>query len=393
MELSTEIKNFIKIHKQDNLNELLLKKEKFPDIDLSFVAEQIEGRRKAKDKLPEIFHIENFIFPKKESMEQCSSELTARYKASLFKDFTIADITGGLGIDSYYFSETNKRIFHVERNPELQEIANHNFKITNKTNIESFCSDSIDFLKNTEILFDIIYVDPARRDKSKNKVFLFQDCEPNILEMRELLFKNAKKIVIKVSPFLDISKAINELKTVSNIYILSVKNECKELLLEWEKEDTQTAIHCIDIKSITKSKSFDFSLDDEKNSIIEYANEVQKFIYEPNVSISKAGCFRLFGKYYNLRKLHPNSHLYTSNDFIEDFFGKSFSVEKIFSLNKQDIKKYLPKMKANIIVKNFPMTVDEIKNKFKIQDGGDIYLFATTLGNEKIIIRAKRLFK
>ena len=392
MQITETIRNFVNEHLNDDVRKLLLQKDKYPNIDIRFAVQQIEGRRKALEKFPEIAKNEAFIYPQKEAMEQCSSEYTARYKASLIGNVIVADLTGGLGIDSHYLAETNKKVFHIERNPELQEIASHNFSVAGKNNIESICSDSIDFLENTEHSFDVIYIDPARRDNLKKKVFLFQDCEPNIITHKELFFDKAKKVLIKASPFLDISKAILELGHISNVYIVSVKNECKEVLFEWVKTSVSPfQIHCVNINESTQV--FSFSSDEEKTATVEYSNEVLKYLYEPNASIIKSGGFKTVGNKYNLRKLHPNSHLYTSNELIEGFFGRCLLVEDVFSLDKKTIEQKLPERKANVIVRNFPMTPDEIKKKFRILDGGNVYLYLSTMNNEKkIAIKATRIY-
>ncbi|MDL2315176.1 class I SAM-dependent methyltransferase [Bacteroidales bacterium OttesenSCG-928-C19] len=393
MQISEVLRNFINEHQNDDVRKLLLQKNKYPDIDIPFAVQQIEGRKKALEKFPEIAKNENFIYPQKESMEQCSSEHTARYKASLIHNATVADITGGLGIDSFYFAETNNEVFHIERNPELQAIASHNFSVFKKDNIESNCVDAIDFLRNTEHNFDLIYLDPARRDKQKQKVFLFRDCEPNIIEHAELFFDKAKKVLIKASPFLDISKAVQELENVAAVHIVSVKNECKELLFEWGNRSlSPLQIHCINIIARENIQSFSFPYDEEKNASIGYSNEVLRYIYEPNTSIIKSGGFKSFGNAYNLKKLHPNSHLYTSDELIGSFQGRSLLVEEVFALDKKEIGERLPDRKANVIVRNFPMSVDEIKTKFRIKDGGDTYLYFTTLNNErKVVVKTKRL--
>ena len=393
MQIPEQVRAFIKEHLSDDVRKLILQKDKFPEVDIHFVARQIEGRRKAMEKFPRLAKNEAFIYPSKEAMEQCSSEYTAQYKASLVQDATVADITGGLGIDSLYLSESNMRVVHIERNPELQEIAAHNFSALQRNNIQSHCSDAIAFLENTDMFFDLVFIDPARRDSSKNKVFLFSDCEPDVTKLRKLLFSKTKRVLIKASPFLDISKAVAELGNISHVHIVAVKNECKELLFECVPESTPLQqIHCVNILSDGSSKKFTFSPDEERESVVQYSDKLLSYLYEPNVTIIKSGAFKLFGQQYHLEKLHPNSHLYTSMNLVEHIPAKRFLVEAVFPFDKKGIQQYIPEKKANLVIRNFPSSVDEAKKKFHIEDGGEIYVYLTTLQNgQKIAIRAKKI--
>ncbi|WP_020530550.1 class I SAM-dependent methyltransferase [Flexithrix dorotheae] len=391
-QLNETILQFIEKHLNDDLNQLALNAQKYKDIPIPFIISQINGRLKAKKKLPFLLEYSKILYPKKISMEQCSSEITGRYKAQLYKGNKMIDLTGGFGIDCLFFAEKFKEVHYVERDKELCEIMRHNSQILGIDNILVNHSNSETVLdKNTED-FDLIYVDPARRDEHKSKIVNFQDCQPNILEIRRKLLKQGSKILIKASPLLDIKLAIDQLENVSVIHVISIKNDCKELLFELANQECLApTIRCVNFIDKENFMAFETKLNAEKNATVEYSLP-EKYLFEPNASIMKAGLFRSVSQNLNLKKLHPNSHLYTFNKFRENLPGRVFEIENTFNFNKKDLKRLQKLKKAHIKARNFPLSVQQIRKKTGLQEGGEVYLFATTtLNNELIVIESKKM--
>lgn len=341
--------------------------------------QQIESRRKAKKKLPTWFKTKNIYYPPKLNLEQTSSEITARYKASIISGKSLADITGGFGIDSFYFSEAFKTVHHFELNKCLSEITNYNFSVLGKENITCFSEDGVQqVLKNK---YDVIYVDPSRRNDIKGKVFLLKDCEPNIPLHLNALLKNCNQLLIKTSPMLDLSIGLEELKFVSEIHIVAVNNDVKELLWLLSNDTSES----ITIKTINfnkgKAESFDFYW--KQTSKPSYSLP-KRYLYEPNAAIMKSGAFNLVSEKFKLNKLHQHTHLYTSDELVE-FPGRKFQINQVIPYKKKEIKKSQIK-KANISTRNFPETVSVLRKKLKINDGGKEYLFFITSETEEKII-------
>jgi 16S rRNA G966 N2-methylase RsmD len=387
--LNTEIQIFIDKHLNADINSILLKGTKFPDIATSEIIEQIEAKKRSKKKLPTWFNAKNTYFPNKLNIEQTSSEITAKFKASLIKGDTIIDLTGGFGVDCFYFSKRFKNVTHCEINPKLSKIVNYNYNQLSAKNISTLVTDGIQFLKETNANFDWIYIDPSRRHDSKGKVFFLNDCLPNVPEHLDLLFKRSKNIMIKTSPLLDLSVGIGELKHVKTIYIVAINNEVKELL--WVLEDGFSAETNIETHNIKKEniENFKFILNEEKTIDSSYGLPLS-YLYEPNSAILKSGAFHSVSKQLQVNKLHKHSHLYTSDE-LKTFPGRAFKIKTILPYNKKEIKK-AGITKANITTRNFPETVQNIRKKFKIKDGGDLYLFFTTdLENNKLVLITKKL--
>jgi 16S rRNA G966 N2-methylase RsmD len=378
MLLPDEILNaFLEQHANNDTHRLLLSAARYPGIDMEFAVRQIEGRRKAAEKFPSLTGNANFIYPIKLSMEQCSSETTALYKAALTDGLSVIDLTGGLGIDAIFMSKQSRSYCYVERNEELAEVATHNFAAC-KVTVESHCADGLDFLRSNNRQFDCIYLDPARRDDKKQKVVLLSACEPDVPANLGLLWQHTNKILVKASPMLDITQAARELGYVERVHVVAVKNECKELLFECRKNASEYSIVSINLQS-DNNVPFCFTPQEETDAQTTYTNQLGSYLYEPNAAILKAGAFRLTGMRFGLQKLHPDSHLYTSDTLRNDFPGKTFRIEAAGSLNKQTVKKLLPGRKANVVVRNFPARPEEIRKKFGLLDGGEKFLFATTL--------------
>lgn len=374
--LTKEIQDFINVNLRIDINSLLLKSAIFESVTNKELAEQISARKKAKDKLPTWFGCENSYYPSKISVEQTSSEQTAAYKASLVQGKKLIDITGGFGVDDFYFSKQFDSIIHCEMNEELSAIAAHNFEQLGIENCQFFVGDGMRFLEESEEQFDWIYLDPSRRNETKGKVFLMADCLPDVPNNLDVLFSKSEQILMKTSPLIDLSQGLKELEGVKEIQIIAVKNEVKELLWildkSWEKEVTITAVNLLP----NRAELFSFLLPEEFLVEANYALP-SGFLYEPNSAIMKSGGFNQVGHQFNLRKLHAHSHLYTSDTLIE-FPGRIFKIKEVLEYNSKKLKKEFGGKKANITTRNFPVKVEELRKKLKIKDGGEVYLFFTT---------------
>ncbi len=386
--LQKEIQFFITQNIGKKSSALALQKNPFPTVDFKIIINQIEAKSKAKDKLPTWFHTPNIIFPSKIAIEQTSSETTANYKATLVSGESLLDATGGFGIDDYYFAKKIKKVVHCELNSELSSIVEHNFKTLKIENIDCIAGDSSEILATLNQQFDYIYIDPSRRNDQKGKVFMLKDCLPNVPDLQDFYFKFTSNILIKTAPILDITSGLNELKNVKNIHIVAVDNEVKELLWEIEKNHKDS----ISVKTVNFNKStselFEFQLNNQA-----FANYglPQKYLYEPNSAIMKSGGFNEVSNQYKLDKLHVNSHLYTSNNLI-DFPGRIFEIMQNIPYSKNEMKNTLQNAKSNITTRNFPDTVENIRKKWKINDGGATYCFFTTDKNDnKIVLICKKI--
>ena len=338
-------------------------------------------------KLPTWATDEGIVFPTRLSLEQCSGEKAAQYKGELVKRLfpqggeSMADLTGGLGVDFSFAARNFKKAFYIERQAALCEAARNNFPRIGLNNAEIIEGDGIDFLKNTEPV-DFIFIDPARRDNAGRKTVLIEDCEPDVLSFLPLLWQKTKCIVLKLSPMLDLNRAIKGLGCVSETHIVADGGECKELLLVLKPEAENTNIYCVD-----GQQQFIFTTEEETAAIPTYTSEIKDYIYEPCTAILKAGAFKLVAQRFQLEKLHPNSHLYTSDQFVENFPGRSFSVKQVSTFSKKDLRDLCKSVeKANLTIRNFPGSVAELRKRLKLKEGGDAYWFATTLANEKHVI-------
>ncbi|MCK5782105.1 MAG: class I SAM-dependent methyltransferase [Flavobacteriales bacterium] len=385
-----DLKQFIVDSLNIDLTKLILKGSPFEDVSIKEIANQVEAKNKSKSKLPTWYANDDIIYPSKLSIEQTSSEATAKYKSSLFSGKKAIDLTGGFGIDAYYFSENYKEFTHCEYNKELSEIVKHNFSVLGKNNVKFISGDGLDYIKSSSEKYDLIYLDPARRSDAKGKVFLLVDTQPNPVENIDLLLSRSDNILIKVSPLLDLNNTVRELKNVKTIYIVSVNNEVKELLIHLEKLFiSDPEIHSIDINSKGEISENIFSLYDSTFDI-EFSRAL-KYLYEPSSAIMKSGAFRQISNKYNLYKIAQNSHLYTSDNLLEDFPGRTFEIITVTKPGKKEIKSILKSNKANVSTRNYPMSVADIRKKFKIKDGGDDYLFFTTDStNQTILIHARK---
>lgn len=390
-QLSQSTIEFIRAHSRDDVRLLALQAPRYPDVDMPAAIVQIAGRQAATNKIPSWQSIEELWYPRHLSMEQCSSEITAQYKSTLADGETLTDLTGGFGIDCAFMASRFRKVSYVERQEELCEIAKHNFPLLGLKHITVYNEDGVVHLQKMEPV-DCIFIDPARRNEHGGKTIAISDCEPDVAELEELLLSKGKQIMIKLSPMLDLTLALKSMKHAREVHIISVNNECKELLLIIGNEPSRLIpIHCINLTSKEK-QTFTFTREEELASECFYTKELGKYLYEPNASILKAGAFRSIASRYKVKKLHPNSHLYTSDLWIENFPGRSFLITGQCSFNKKEIKETIGELKkANITVRNFPATVAEIRKRTKLSDGGEVYLFATTLSNEqKVFIKCSK---
>lgn len=386
--LHTKVQDFINKNLKTDITKLILKGSPFEDVSIQEIAEQIEAKNKCEKKLPTWFQTKNIYYPNKLNIEQTSSEITANYKSKLVSGNSLIDITGGLGIDTYYFSKQVKNVIHCELNNNLHQLVSHNIKALNINNITTFTGNGLEYLEEYSQNLDWIYIDPSRRSDTKDRVFLLKDCLPNVPENLNLLFNKTNSILVKVSPILDISSAIQELKFVKEIHIVALNNDVKELLFILEKNYIGT----IEIKTVNFKTNchqyFNFIL---QNEAFATYSQPQKYVYEPNTAILKAGGFNQISEHLKINKLHKHSHLYTSDELIP-FPGRRFEIKHSISYDKKQLKKLIPSLKANITTRNFPESVAQIRKKTKLKDGGSNYLFFTTdLNNNHIVLICEKI--
>ncbi|WP_426478769.1 class I SAM-dependent methyltransferase [Chryseobacterium sp. CBSDS_008] len=376
--INKDIQDYINANLNTDLHTLLLKKSPFQEVSMHEIVQQIKGKQVAERKFPFLLK-EGIIFPPQLNLEQASSEKTALYKSGILKGNKFIDLTSGFGIDAYYLSQNFSDITLVEQNTELLEIVEHNWNTLERQ--ARFINKKLeDFLDQNQEYFDVIYLDPARRDEHKNKVFLLEDLSPDILEIQEKLRSISKQVVIKLSPLIDLKYLISVLSGIVRIDIIALKNDVKEVVVFLSNENTDKIMcNCINLDS--SESVFSFTLGEEETALAEYS-EPEKYIYIPNNTILKAGTFNLISQKFGLKKLHPNSHIYTSDERIGNFPGRIFEMEII------DSKAIKKKDQFNIISKNYPLKPEEIKKKYGLKDGGDRYLIFTQSKKGKIILKS-----
>lgn len=388
--LEKDVQQFIKANREKSPTEIALKKSPFPHVSSAELASQIDGWQRSVKKLPTWAFSEGIYYPDKINLEQCSSEHTALIKQTLIaKGSRVIDLTGGFSVDSCYLAQEAEEVIHCELNEKLSEIVAYNAKILRVNNLICKATDGIELLRQSEDhSFDYIYVDPSRR-VNQGKVFLLEDCEPNIVANQDLFFSKGKYVISKLSPLLDISTALTSLKHVKYVYVISLDNDCKELLFIQERGfEGETKIRAIRLFA-DQLQTFEFTYDVERATMNRYV-EPQHFLYDSDVAISKAGAFKSVGKYFGLGKLHQHSHLYTSEVFQPEFPGRVFEIKQV--LPYSSLKKNNPFLQANIATRNFPEKVEVIRKKHKIKDGGKTYLFFTTdSSNQLIVIECARI--
>jgi hypothetical protein len=386
--LSEEIQEFINANINADIAQLALQKNKFPNSGWTSILNQIAAKQKAKTKLPNWFNTNNIIYPSKISVEQTSSEKTAAYKSELVSGDQLIDLAGGFGVDDFYFAKKMNQVVHCEINDDLSKIVAHNLVQLQIKNIRCIAGDSTEILKSLNSQFNWIYIDPSRRNDAKGKVFMLKDCLPNVPDLLSFYFEYAPNIMIKTAPILDISAGLSELENVKAIHIVALDNEVKELL--WILEKNYLGTIQIETCNLTKDQSEQFAFEYGKSSVSNYSLP-KKYLYEPNAAIMKSGGFDEITECFDVEKLHQHSHLYTSEKII-DFPGRIFEIESCFEYHKSNMKLLLESKKANITTRNFPETVESIRKKWKINDGGTVYCFFTTdANNNKIVLLCSKL--
>lgn len=391
--------DFIRQHQDEDVRQLAFLGNKNPEVDMPFALDQIRGRKMARAKLPLWANIDGIIYPPHISMEQCSSESTALYKAELAarllglpassssEEIGFVDLTGGFGVDfSYIASRLGMSSMYVERQAHLCEAAKENFERLGLKNAIVKNEDGIEVLHSLKEL-KLIFIDPARRDDAGNKVVSLKDCTPDVTVLQEEMLLKADYVIIKLSPMLDWHRAISELSHVREVHIISVNNECKELLLVLSARNMgeKLRIYCINDAQCFVSDELDMESSSVK--IAPSPLEEMLYLYEPNASLMKAGCFGVLSERYDARMLSKNSHLFVSREPIAAFPGRSFRIIAVSSFNKKELKHHLAGItKANIATRNFPFSVAELRKRLKLKDGGEIYIFATTLSDESHVL-------
>lgn len=434
--------DFIRQHQDEDVRQLAFLGSKYPDVDMPFALDQIRGRQMARTKLPRWANIDGIIYPPHISMEQCSSEVTAMYKAELaarlvknnqqnarighsLGKINFLDMTGGFGVDfSYIAAQLGVQSMYVERQAHLCEAAKENFERLGLKNITVLHGDGVEILHRLEKPLQLIFIDPARRDDAGNKVVSLQDCTPDVTLLQDEMLKKSDFVIIKLSPMLDWHRAVSELKQVREVHIVSTGNECKELLLvlsssfdkkakfstgadedktsETDDETSHLKVYCINDNQVMSYDESDKSVvsiesgiecgivelkcSSEENELSQDSSK-PLYLYEPNASLMKAGCFGAISSRYGVKMLEKNSHLFISDKPVHDFPGRAFRIKAVSSFNKKELKRQLSGVtKANIATRNFPLSVAELRKRFKLKDGGDTYIFATTLSDESHVL-------
>lgn len=389
MRLTDEQKCFIETHEKEDVLALALR---FKGEDMPFLMAQVAGRQTAEKKIPSWYRNRELLYPQHISLEQASSEATARYKASLIEGGELfVDLTGGLGVDFSFMTPLFRRALYVERDEQLCHLATHNFAVLGMDQAEVHHMKGEAFLPQLHYT-DLIYLDPSRRDERGRKVFRIEECSPDLSNLADLLTEKAERVMVKYSPMLDISLAVKTLHQVSEVHVLSVENECKELLFLLSKDADEPIYHAVNLNKEGERELLTF-IPGEEEQEAPYSPVPGRYLYEPNASILKAGAFNVTAHRFGLQKLHKHSHLYTSERLENAFPGRIFQVEEWFPANKKQIRRFAAAVpKTNITIRNYPDSVAEIRKRTGLAEGGDHYLFATTLSDgQKAWISCKRL--
>ena len=384
MNMNENTIQFVREHREEDVKALALRARRDGDIDLPWALDQIQGWQTARHKLPSWATIDGIIYPPHLSMEQCSSELTALYKCGIVDSLpvdsheTLIDLTGGFGVDFSYMATRAKRATYIEQQEHLCEAARHNFGLLGLDHATVIHAQAEEVLNkiDSDPATTLIYLDPARRDSNSSRTYAIADCTPNVLELKEQLFKRANHLLLKLSPMLDWHKAVADMgHHVKEVHIVSTANECKELLILMDiNYDGDPAIHCVnDDQSIIYHPS-----QDSQHPLIANSDNAA-YLYEPNASIMKAGCFGLLTHRFPIKAIASDSHLFMSSEPVEDFPGRRFAVDAITTMNKKELSRALKGItRANIATRNFPMTAQQLRTRLRLQDGGDCYIFGTT---------------
>ncbi len=391
--LQKNVQDFIEQHAQDDEQQLLLKRKEIFNVPASLIAWQISGKRKAKTKLPLYYNTKNILYPPGINLEQSSSQQTAEFKAAILAEqlpskSLLIDLTGGFGIDSLFFSKVFRSVQYIEPNSELIEYAKHNHETLGANNIQYNNTTAEKFFNTQKEKANCVFIDPSRRAATQ-KVVKLSDCEPDVTKLLPEIFSITSFLLIKTSPLLDIQQGLKELQFVKSVYVVSVENECKELLFLCEKDFSgEPTIHAANLSKV--QENFSFTVTEEKNSTPEFFYPLT-YLYEPNTSILKAGAFKTVAVKFSLKKLHPSTHLYTSDKLVENFPGRIFKIKQILKSDPRAVAGLFPSEKANVITRNYPLSPEALKKKLKLKDGGEDYLIGCSGEKEKLLIAAERL--
>ena len=418
MDISSQTSRFIAAHRNQDVRDLALSAKRVDGLDLPFALDQIAGWQTACRKLPQWAETDGIVYPPHISMEQCSSQFAAQYKAGIARRVAgaggaMVDLAGGFGVDCSYIARGFSRAVYVERQPHLCELAAHNFRALGLPHMDVINGDAEDWLRGvvdaraasadsaavdsaTAVPIALIYLDPARRDAHGGRTYAIADCTPDVLALKDRLLAVSPHVMVKLSPMLDWRKTVADFNgSVGEVHIVSTGNECKELLLLLGQGEGVPAddipIHCVNFTGVPAPQALVFTRRQEKERACPYTPQLKSYLYEPNASVLKAGAFRSLSSLYKVEKLHPNSHLYTSDHFLPDFPGRKFRITSSCGFGKKEVKEMLAaEKKANLTVRNFPATVAELRKRLKLAEGGGTYLFATTLADEKkVLIRCQ----
>ena len=408
-------RTFVRQHADDDVRMLALRGVKDPEVELSLALQQIQGRQKARQKLPSWAACEGLLYPPHLSMEQCSSEQTARYKAAICGSVVgrgafFVDLTGGFGVDFSFLAPLFTEAVYVERQEELCQIARHNFEALGLKNTTIVCGDGTDYLRLLDRKATLIFLDPARRDEHGGRTYGIADCTPDVLQLRDELLQKGDCVLLKLSPMLDWRKTVEDLgrDCVREVHIVSAGGECKELLLVLSKVGKGMRLVCendgkkweptpnpsqeeggLEIVRTSLTPQTPLLLGGAGGGLLDGLLGRLLFLYEPNASVMKAGCFDALAAQFGVQQLAQNSHLFVSDERVGEFPGRAFKVETVVTMNKKELKQALGGLKqANITVRNFPLSVAELRKRLKLSEGGSAYLFATTLadGNHVLIV-------
>jgi hypothetical protein len=397
-----KVQEFISAHENDDEKQLLLRYREIEGVPAARIVDQIRGRRKAKEKLPTWYSTKGIVYPPGIAMEQCSSEATAAFKVAIAKEavitkFGLCDLTGGMGVDAFFLSKIFHEVDFVEKDEMVLRLTEHNLGLLGATNIAWHPARAEDFIHERGT-YDFIFADPARRDDDNKKVFRLEDCDPDITSIEESLWSKTDGMLIKASPLLDLQMGLSGLRFVKTVYILAVANECKEVLFLSEKNFSgEPEIRCHNLQAAggfgvgaTNSEDqFRFRHTDERTARATFSKPLT-YVYEPNAALMKAGAFRLVSNRFNLNKLAINTHLYTNDTILSSFPGRIFSVVEPVKLDNTVAQKF-PSSQANVISRNHPLTVEEIRKKTGLREGGELYLLCCSGESEKYALICKRL--
>ncbi|WP_353184448.1 class I SAM-dependent methyltransferase [Parapedobacter lycopersici] len=382
--LRPKVQQYLQTQETADAAQVALRKSPFTDIPPAALAQQVEGRQRCRKKLPLWHDTPGIYYPMRISIEQASSALTAQYKSrQLPTGGRVIDVTGGFGVDAFYFAQRVDLLTYCERHEVLAHIAQHNFNMLGATNVDAHALDGIAYLDTQPAdVFDCIYIDPSRR-KNRQRVFLLEDCEPDVVVMQARLLEKARYLYIKAAPLLDISAALQSLHHVRDVHIVSVDNECKELLFMVDR--AYNGVPRLTAAALTpdSERTFVFTAADEEAAVSVFSGPLD-YLYEPDAALLKAGAFKSIGQRFGLNKLHPHTHLYTSGERNPDFIGRTFRIDRVETYST--FKKEKHPAQANVSTRNFPLDAATLRKKHRIPDGGNLFLFFCTGPQDQLLV-------